>query len=120
MSGEGVLFLIVGPSGVGKDTLIESARETLAQDSQFVFARRVITRPAEAGGEAHEAISEADFHRAEETGAFMASWRAHGLAYGIRALQIGGVGESNGAGVVATHCRQRGHVFPFGRRLRRM
>lgn len=84
MSGEGVLFLIVGPSGVGKDTLIETARDTLASDPQFVFAQRVITRPAEAGGEDHEAMSEAEFDRAEETGAFMASWRAHGLAYGIR------------------------------------
>ncbi len=82
--GEGVLFLVVGPSGVGKDTLLEAAQAQLGDDPQFVFARRVITRDAQAGGEAHEAMSPADFAAATEAGAFMATWQAHGLAYGIR------------------------------------
>ncbi|GAB5375294.1 MAG: hypothetical protein AcusKO_17560 [Acuticoccus sp.] len=80
----GVLFLIVGPSGVGKDTLIDAARDRLDGDPAFVFVQRVVTRPAEAGGEAHEAMGEADFRAAEAAGAFMASWQAHGLSYGIR------------------------------------
>lgn len=77
------LFLVVGPSGVGKDTLLSGARAALAGDPGFLFARRVITRPAEAGGEEHEPASPEAFERAEASGAFMLSWRAHGLAYGI-------------------------------------
>jgi ribose 1,5-bisphosphokinase len=76
------LFAIVGPSGVGKDTLMEAAR---ARDPRVHLVRRVITRPAQAGGEDFESISEADFARRLDAGDFVLHWRAHGLSYGIPA-----------------------------------
>jgi len=79
----GTLLLIVGPSGAGKDTLIDGARTALKDDPRFIFARRVITRPAEAGGEDHEPTTDAEFARREHGGEFMMTWRAHGLCYGL-------------------------------------
>lgn len=79
----GTLFLVVGPSGAGKDTLIEGARAALEPGGAYVFPRRAITRPAEAGGEDHEALSPGAFAEREAEGAFFATWRAHGLAYGL-------------------------------------
>jgi ribose 1,5-bisphosphokinase len=74
-----MLVLVVGPSGAGKDTLLEAARQELAGDPRFHFVRRVITRAADAGGESHEAASEAEFLTRD----FALQWQAHGLRYGI-------------------------------------
>jgi phosphonate metabolism protein PhnN/1,5-bisphosphokinase (PRPP-forming) len=81
----GILFLVAGPSGVGKDSLIDGARHWLAEDLSYHFPKRVITRSQQAVGEDHQAVTPADFARLEAEGAFMLSWRAHGLRYGIPA-----------------------------------
>ena len=71
---KGTLFLVVGPSGAGKDTLLDGARQAIAGDDTYVFARRTITRPEDAGGEAHEAVDVSEFEHRIEAGGFLAHW----------------------------------------------
>ena len=80
----GRFVAVVGPSGVGKDSLIGFAREALAEDPGFAFPRRVITRPADPS-EPYESVDEATFMRLLAAGGFALHWRAHGLSYGVPA-----------------------------------
>lgn len=87
----GVLVVVVGPSGAGKDTLMDAARAELAGDRRFHFARRLITRPAMAGAEDHDSCDEAGFVAARADGTLALSWAAHGLHYGIPARELAGL-----------------------------
>jgi thymidine phosphorylase len=80
----GSFFVVVGASGVGKDTLIAGAMEILAPTGRYVQARRMITRPA-GPGEDHEPVSPEEFARLESSGGFLHTWEAHGLRYGLPA-----------------------------------
>ncbi|ARU31836.1 phosphonate metabolism protein/1,5-bisphosphokinase (PRPP-forming) PhnN [Sulfuriferula sp. AH1] len=79
----GVLLYVIGPSGSGKDSLMLHARRSLEQDSSVVFAHRYITRPHDAGGENHVALSEAEFDSRMARKLFPMHWRSHGVRYGI-------------------------------------
>lgn len=80
-----MLVLVVGPSGSGKDTLLNAVRATgLGDDPRFRFVQRVVTRAA-TPDEAVEEVSPAEFEARREAGGFALSWRAHGLHYGIPA-----------------------------------
>ncbi|SHE93210.1 ribose 1,5-bisphosphokinase [Kaistia soli DSM 19436] len=80
----GAFIAVVGPSGAGKDTLIAHARSALAGGERFLFARRMVTRPANAF-EDHDTIDTASFEAGHASGRFALSWRAHGLGYALPA-----------------------------------
>lgn len=107
----GAIFAIVGPSGAGKDTLIEAARARLPD---IHIVRRVITRAETAGGEAFEGVTEDEFDRRLAQDAFALHWHAHGLRYGIPAAVKGVI--ARGGRVLFNGSRamlgEAGHVFP--------
>lgn len=76
----GRLIAFVGPSGVGKDSVMTALAE---MDPSFTLVRRVITRAPEAGGEEYTPVTEVEFEAMRDAGAFCLSWQAHGLHYGI-------------------------------------
>lgn len=77
---KGPVIAVVGPSGVGKDSLMTALR---AADPGVKLMRRVITRAPEAGGEDYTPVNEDEFLDLVQRGAFALHWAAHGLMYGI-------------------------------------
>lgn len=82
-SNSGTLWLVVGPSGAGKDSLLDGAKAALSDSPDHYFVRRDITRPADAGGEDHNPVSVEEFEARQERGGYCLSWEAHNLRYGI-------------------------------------
>ena len=80
--GKGIFVAVAGPSGAGKDSLIAGAQVVFAQDDRIVFARRVITRPADTS-EPYESVTPLAFRLRAAEGGFALWWDANGLSYGL-------------------------------------
>ena len=76
----GRLFTIVGPSGCGKDSILNALQPRLPS---LKVAKRVITRPKNGGDEDHVYLCQRLFDRAAQDGSFLFKWHAHGLSYGV-------------------------------------
>ena len=77
----GKLVYMVGPSGSGKDSLLQALANDLP--GGCLIMKRVITRPETSPGEVADSVSMQAFEQIEAEGGFAMSWRANGLAYGI-------------------------------------
>lgn len=75
----GQLVYVVGPSGSGKDSIIQS----LANRAGVTIMRRVITRVTDNMCEDSDSVDIETFEQMEAQGKFSMSWQANGLSYGI-------------------------------------
>jgi phosphonate metabolism protein PhnN/1,5-bisphosphokinase (PRPP-forming) len=97
----GHLVLVVGPSGAGKDSVLNGARERFREDRSVVFPRRFVTRLSNAAAEDHVSLTEMEFAIAVADDSFALWWRAHGNCYGIgRSIE----GDLAAGAVVAVNC----------------
>lgn len=81
----GRLIAVVGPSGVGKDSVMDALSGAAPA---FRRVRRTITRAPHLGGEDFDPLTPDEFDRAVARGAFCLHWAAHGLRYGIPATVL--------------------------------
>jgi ribose 1,5-bisphosphokinase len=96
----GLFVAVVGPSGAGKDSLINAAARHFGNDPRFMFVRRVVTRVSDKAIEDHDTVSVSRFAELKESGAFALCWGAHGILYGIPAsakifVEKGGIAIAN-------------------------
>lgn len=84
----GRLVYCMGPSGAGKDSLLDWLRRHLPAPQTLHWARRTINRTAVAGGEAHESVDTAAFQQLRARQAFALHWEANGLHYGVRHAEL--------------------------------
>ena len=84
----GRLVYCMGPSGAGKDSLLDWLRAHLPTPCPVHWAQRTISRAAMSGGEAHESVSPDAFVALRRQQAFALHWDANGLGYGVRHAQL--------------------------------
>ena len=85
---QGTMIVVVGPSGAGKDSLINGARPYFRDDPRVGFVQRVITRSADGETEDHWSVTPDEFAAMEGAGMFAVCWQAHDLQYGIPAQTL--------------------------------
>jgi ribose 1,5-bisphosphokinase len=102
---------ICGPSGAGKDSVTDWARDRLAGDARFVFARRLVTRAAGPAGE-HDEISPDALARLQEAGKLAWHWQANGHHYAIAAHYLADI--ESGRLVVVNGSREHVAGLPAG------
>ncbi|CAB3793215.1 phosphonate metabolism protein/1,5-bisphosphokinase (PRPP-forming) PhnN [Pararobbsia alpina] len=76
----GRLIYVMGPSGAGKDSLLNFVRERIG--ARVMFAHRYITRSV-SDGENHVALTHEEFAARLASGVFSMHWESLGLHYGI-------------------------------------
>lgn len=88
-----LIVYVIGPSGVGKDSLQHWLLQEWTGPGVLTLARRSITRPCatHVGAERHEPLSASAFDKARNAGAFAFDWSANGFEYGIRHTEIDGL-----------------------------
>jgi len=85
------LIYVIGPSGAGKDSLLNGLRQDFAcmtKPPSFYFAQRTITRNHDQSNEAHEAVDVSNFVLLNNSNAFALNWFANGLHYGVRHKEL--------------------------------
>lgn len=81
----GTLFLVVGNSGSGKDSLIQWVVQHWPKDRIAPLTpTRVITRPPSPETESYESVSEDEFQQLSKTSTFSLQWKSYNIYYGVR------------------------------------
>ncbi len=87
-SKKGHLFVVSGPSGTGKSTLIE---RFLAEDTQVRFSVSYTTRqtrPHEVDGKNYRFVDAETFRKMTEEGEFLEWENVHGYCYGTPEAEV--------------------------------
>lgn len=82
ITGPGLLFVVSGPSGAGKDTLVEGLREDRPSLRYSVSATTRTARPEEREGEHYFFVSSAEFERLRCNSGLLESREYNGNLYG--------------------------------------
>ena len=106
------LYFLVGPSGVGKDSVLRKLKTRRYSDTQPLVAHRYITRPLRIEDENHIELAEFDFRRRSDSGLFLFEWTSHGYHYAIgreikKWLKSGNSVIVNGSRQYLSEARQR-------------
>lgn len=82
ITGPGLLFVVSGPSGAGKDTLVDALRARMARLKYSVSSTTRPPRPGEHEGEHYFFVDRRTFEERKESGGFLETREYNGNLYG--------------------------------------
>nr|MDO8117155.1 hypothetical protein [Candidatus Sigynarchaeota archaeon] len=81
---EGCLFLIVGNSGSGKDSILDWVKAHWScEKTDIIIAERYITRPPAPETEKFVSVSQDEFKKIDHAGQFALKWNSYDMWYGV-------------------------------------
>ena len=97
----GLWVFVCGPSGAGKDSVMNWAAEQLSENKNIIFSRRMVTRAIHLGSN-HEPVTSEELAELARSDGLAWHWQAHDFHYGIEAhysaaVAAGGVVVVNGS-----------------------
>jgi phosphonate metabolism protein PhnN/1,5-bisphosphokinase (PRPP-forming) len=79
------MFLLVGNSGSGKDSILAWAKEHWScPKKELLVAQRYITRPESPETEKFISVSADEFEKMDKNGAFILKWISYDMHYGVK------------------------------------
>lgn len=105
-------MVVAGPSGAGKDTLLNAASGLLANVEGIRFITRDVSRAKSVATERERAVSAAEFAALRAANGYALSWTANGNDYGIPigvhdVIQKGEVAVVNGSRDILEEAAER-------------
>ena len=82
------IYLSLGPSGAGKDTLLLAGRALLEESSAVVFLPRHLTRDAASITDLEVSVTPDEFAAGITAEAYALHWEAHGTQYGVPSADL--------------------------------
>lgn len=82
ITGPGLLFVVSGPSGAGKDTLVDALRARMPRLKYSVSATTRSPRPGETEGEHYFFLDRTTFEERQDAGGFLETREYNGNLYG--------------------------------------
>ena len=82
------LLYVVGPSGAGKDALINRLREIPGLNSKIYFVKRQVDRPSHDSSPMDVFLSADDFVKAIESQSMAMNWCANQHQYGVKLSEL--------------------------------
>ena len=90
------LLYVVGPSGAGKDSLIDWLMSQPTLPCVLHWAVRDVTRADHASSQRDRAVSESAFAALKARHAYALCWQANGLSYGVRHEEMRPLAQGHG------------------------
>ncbi|NMC04431.1 MAG: dephospho-CoA kinase [Candidatus Lokiarchaeota archaeon] len=82
---KGTMFLLVGNSGSGKDSILAWAREHWSCPKKpLIVAQRYITRPESPETEKFISVTKEEFGKMDKNGDFLLEWISYDMHYGVK------------------------------------